>query len=72
VPGLAFIGDAAMASDPLWAGGCGRAFQSAAWLVDATAEALGSKHGLDRALRRSMWDAPARLLESICQFLDRV
>ena len=52
VPGLAFIGDAAMASDPLWANGCGRAFQSAAWLVDATAEALVSNHGLDRALRR--------------------
>jgi 2-polyprenyl-6-methoxyphenol hydroxylase-like FAD-dependent oxidoreductase len=52
VPGLAFIGDAAMASDPLWANGCGRAFQSAAWLVDATAEALISHDGLDRALRR--------------------
>lgn len=51
-PGLAFIGDAAMASDPLWANGCGRAFQSAAWLVDATAEALVSSYGLDRALRR--------------------
>jgi flavin-dependent dehydrogenase len=52
LPGLAFVGDAAMASDPLWAGGCGRAFQSAAWLVDATTEALVSNHGLDRALRR--------------------
>ena len=34
VPGLAFIGDAAMTADPLWAVGCGWAFQSAAWLVD--------------------------------------
>lgn len=51
VPGLAFIGDAAMASDPLWAVGCGWAFQSAAWLVDSTAEALVSKRGLDRALK---------------------
>jgi menaquinone-9 beta-reductase len=52
VPGLAFIGDAAIASDPLWASGCGRAFQSAAWLVDSTAKALVSDHGLDRALVR--------------------
>lgn len=51
VPGLAFIGDAAMASDPMWASGCGRAFQSAAWLVDSTSEALASNRGLDRALK---------------------
>jgi 2-polyprenyl-6-methoxyphenol hydroxylase-like FAD-dependent oxidoreductase len=39
-PGLAFIGDAAMASDPLWGVGCGFALQSAEWLVEATASAL--------------------------------
>lgn len=38
--GMALIGDAALASDPLWGVGCGWAFQSAEWLVDATAEAL--------------------------------
>jgi flavin-dependent dehydrogenase len=38
--GMALIGDAALASDPLWGIGCGWAFQSAEWLVDATAEAL--------------------------------
>jgi 2-polyprenyl-6-methoxyphenol hydroxylase-like FAD-dependent oxidoreductase len=50
--GLAFVGDAAMASDPLWAVGCGWAFQSAAWLVDSTAEALTAGKKLDAALRR--------------------
>ena len=38
-PGLAFVGDAALASDPLWGVGCGWAFQSAEWLVDETADA---------------------------------
>jgi 2-polyprenyl-6-methoxyphenol hydroxylase-like FAD-dependent oxidoreductase len=53
VPGLAFAGDAAMTADPLWAVGCGWAFQSAAWLVDCTAAALGSgKEDIDRALAR--------------------
>lgn len=53
VPGLAFIGDAAMTSDPLWAVGCGWAFQSAAWLTDCTADALIDDHGdVDRALTR--------------------
>ena len=35
-PGLAWVGDAAMTSDYLWGTGCGNAFQSAEWLVDAT------------------------------------
>ncbi|HXV05215.1 MAG TPA: NAD(P)/FAD-dependent oxidoreductase [Solirubrobacterales bacterium] len=52
VPGLAFVGDAAMASDPLWAVGCGWAFQSAAWLVDSTTEPLMAEKKLDAALRR--------------------
>jgi len=39
-PGLAFVGDAALASDPLWGVGCGWAFQSADWLVDETADAV--------------------------------
>ena len=50
--GMAFVGDAAQASDPLWGVGCGWAFQSAAWLVDETAPALGDRAALDRALRR--------------------
>jgi menaquinone-9 beta-reductase len=53
-PGLALVGDAAMASDPLWGVGCGWAFQSAEWLADATVGALGAgtDQELDRALRR--------------------
>ncbi len=53
-PGLAFVGDAALASDPLWGVGCGWAFQSAEWLVDATADAVagGDPHALDVALDR--------------------
>jgi menaquinone-9 beta-reductase len=51
--GMAFVGDAAQASDPLWGVGCGFAFQSADWLVQATAGALrGSDEGLDHALGR--------------------
>src|SRR5205085_3336612 len=51
-PGLAFVGDAALASDPLWGVGCGWAFQSAEWLVDETAEALVTGGDLDRGLTR--------------------
>jgi 2-polyprenyl-6-methoxyphenol hydroxylase-like FAD-dependent oxidoreductase len=39
-PGLALVGDAALAIDPLWGVGCGWAFQSAEWLADAVAPAL--------------------------------
>jgi flavin-dependent dehydrogenase len=49
-PGLAFVGDAALATDPLWGIGCGWAFQSAEWLVDETADALVSGGDLDAAL----------------------
>jgi len=48
--GLAFVGDAALASDPLWGVGCGWAFQSAEWLVDETAAALAGDGDLDAAL----------------------
>jgi flavin-dependent dehydrogenase len=51
-PGLAFIGDAAMASDPLWGVGCGFALQSAEWLVDCTADAVVSGEGIGTALGR--------------------
>jgi flavin-dependent dehydrogenase len=49
-PGLAFVGDAALASDPLWGVGCGWAFQSADWLVEETADALAGGGDLDAAL----------------------
>jgi menaquinone-9 beta-reductase len=49
-PGLAFVGDAALAADPLWGVGCGWAFQSADWLVEETADALDGGRDLDAAL----------------------
>src|SRR6185437_9585722 len=52
-PGVAFIGDAALAGDPLWGVGCGWAFQSAEWLVQETADALEQgEAALDAALER--------------------
>lgn len=58
-PGVAFVGDAALATDPLFGTGCGWALQSAEWLVDATAPALIQRGDLDRALdryrRRLLW-----------------
>jgi len=52
MPGLALVGDAALATDPLWGVGCGWALESAGWLVDCTAPALVSGQGVDRAARR--------------------
>jgi flavin-dependent dehydrogenase len=49
-PGVAFVGDAALAADPLWGVGCGWAFQSADWLVQETAGALHDREQLDAAL----------------------
>ena len=51
-PGLALVGDAALAIDPLWGVGCGWALQSAEWLADAVAPALTGSASLARALRR--------------------
>src|SRR5207253_308914 len=50
--GMALVGDAAMTSDPVWGVGCGWAFQSAEWLVEATAGALAGDGGLEAALTR--------------------
>jgi menaquinone-9 beta-reductase len=50
--GLALIGDASLATDPLWGVGCGWAFQSAEWLADAVAPALAGDEPLARGLRR--------------------
>jgi len=51
-PGLALVGDAAMAADPLFGVGCGWAFQSGEWLADSVAPALHGEESLDRALKR--------------------
>jgi 2-polyprenyl-6-methoxyphenol hydroxylase-like FAD-dependent oxidoreductase len=54
--GVAFVGDAAVTSDPIWAVGCGWAFQASEWLVGATAGLLGGGRdpapGLARYRRR--------------------
>ncbi|MGH2853856.1 MAG: NAD(P)/FAD-dependent oxidoreductase [Solirubrobacteraceae bacterium] len=51
-PGLALIGDAAGALDPLWGVGCGFALQSSEWLADSVAPALLGQEPLERGLRR--------------------
>lgn len=51
-PGVALVGDAALASDPMWGVGCGWALQSADWLVEETADALVSGGDLGAALER--------------------
>jgi menaquinone-9 beta-reductase len=58
-PGLALVGDAAMASDPLWGVGCGFALQSAEWLADALAEDAN----LERALNAYRREHRRRLAE---------
>jgi len=51
-PGLALVGDAALATDPLFGVGCGWALQSGEWLADSVAPALRGKEPLERALAR--------------------
>jgi menaquinone-9 beta-reductase len=51
-PGLALVGDAALAIDPLWGVGCGWAFQSAEWLSDSVAPALLGAEPLQQGLKR--------------------
>jgi flavin-dependent dehydrogenase len=70
-PGLALVGDAAMACDPLPGVGCGFAFQSAEWLADTLGPALaGDARRIDGALsayagrRRKGFAEHARLISS--------
>jgi 2-polyprenyl-6-methoxyphenol hydroxylase-like FAD-dependent oxidoreductase len=51
-PGLALVGDAAMAVDPLFGVGCGWAFQSADWLAESVAPALRGEEALQAGLAR--------------------
>ena len=48
--GMAFVGDAALATDYIWGVGCGWAFQSAEWLADATSRTLLRGDDLEPAL----------------------
>jgi flavin-dependent dehydrogenase len=50
--GLALIGDAALATDPLFGVGCGFAFQSAEWLADSVSPSLHGTESLGNGLRR--------------------
>lgn len=68
--GIAFVGDAAMAADPLWGIGCGWAFQSADWLVEETADALDGDAGLDGALERYRRVHRRRLLPHYLMITD--
>jgi flavin-dependent dehydrogenase len=51
-PGLALVGDAALATDPLFGVGCGFAFQSGEWLADSVSPALRGIDSLENGLRR--------------------
>jgi flavin-dependent dehydrogenase len=50
--GIAFVGDAALATDPVFGVGITFAFQTAEWLVDETSSTLDGGPALDKALRR--------------------
>jgi flavin-dependent dehydrogenase len=52
VPGLALVGDAAGAVDPLWGVGCGFALQSSEWLADSVAPALSGAEPMQAGLKR--------------------
>src|SRR5207244_10879719 len=69
-PGIAFVGDAALAADPLWGVGCGWAFQSAAWLVEESADAVVGGGDLDAALERYRRVHRRRLLPHYMQISD--
>lgn len=51
-PGLALVGDAAMAVDPLFGVGCGWAVQSGEWLANSVAPALAGEEPLQAGLSR--------------------
>jgi menaquinone-9 beta-reductase len=51
-PGLALVGDAAQAVDPLFGVGCGWALQSAEWLAESVVPALHGEEPLGRGLDR--------------------
>jgi 2-polyprenyl-6-methoxyphenol hydroxylase-like FAD-dependent oxidoreductase len=51
-PGLALVGDAALAVDPLFGIGCGWAFQSGEWLAESVGPALAGEGSLARGLAR--------------------
>lgn len=61
--GMAFVGDAALTSDPMFGVGCGWALQSAEWLADIVGPALERRGDLTAALARYRKEHAARLGE---------
>jgi len=51
-PGLALVGDTALAADPMSGVGCGWAFQSAQWLFEETHFCIKSRDLLDHGLKQ--------------------
>jgi len=51
-PGLALVGDAAGALDPLFGVGCGFALQTSEWLADSVSAALRGSQSLEKGLTR--------------------
>ncbi len=72
VPGLALIGDAALASDPVWGNGMSWAFQAADWLVKATHKALCSQEqeAIDAGLQKYAQKHHDRLGERFARDVD--
>lgn len=69
-PGIAFVGDAAMACDPSLGSGLSFAFTGAEWLVDETSEVLDSRQDLEVALRRYRRKFVWRLASHYLQMAD--
>lgn len=72
MPGLALIGDAAVASDPLWGNGMSWALLAADWLTKLTKEALSSENtaDLDAALRLYAEKHHASLADRLARDID--
>jgi len=71
-PGLALVGDAALAPDPVWGNGIGWAFQSAEWLVERTVEALSTARpeAVDRGLEQYRQQHQAALAGRFARDVD--
>jgi flavin-dependent dehydrogenase len=69
-PGIAFVGDAALAADPTFGVGISFAFMGAEWLVDETSGNLDSRRALDNALRRYRRKLAWRLAPHHLQMAD--
>ncbi len=69
-PGIAFVGDAALAADPTFGVGISFALMSAEWLADETSSALDNRQALDNALRRYRRKFAWRLVPHYMQMAD--